>query len=270
MRPPLATWQPPEFERIEFFEKRSRYCLVVTAWNEGDRLRQQLKRMQPYAQMADIVIADWRSNDGSTEPSFLREEGVRTLLETEEGGLGTAIRMALAYALEERYAGVVTLDGNGKDGVDAIPEFLQRLDDGWDFVQGSRFLPNGAHANTPIDREVGIRWIVSPLLSLASGGRITDPTNGFRAMSRKYLTDPRLQPIREVFVRFNLQLYLVHRALPLGHRFVEIPVVRCYPDDGSTPTKITDLRTKLLFLKQLFWTAFGRYNPPAHGASLDD
>jgi len=212
--------------------------------------------------LADIVIADWHSSDGSTDPELLRGHGVRTLLVTDEGGLGTAIRMSLAYAIEQGYEGVVTLDGNGKDGVQAIPEFLRRLEDGWDFVQGSRFLTDGVHANTPLDRHLGIRLIVSPLLSLTARRRITDPTNGFRAMSRAYLTDPGLQPIRKVFVRFNLQLYLVYRAVPLGYRFIEIPVVRRYPSEGTIPTKITDLRTKLLFVAELLRTVLGRYNAP--------
>ena len=263
MPPSEMIWQPPAFERVELFEKRTRYCILITVWNEGDRLRGQLERMRAYSELADIVIADWRSTDGSTNPSFLGEAGVRTLLVTDEGGLGTAIRMGLAYAIEEGYEGVVTIDGNGKDGVDAIPDFLSRLDDGFDFVQGSRFLADGEHANTPLDRHLGIRLLVSPILSIASRTWITDPTNGFRAMSRTFLTDPELQPIRSVFVRFNLQLYLVHRAVPLGHRFVEIPVVRSYPSSGSTPTKITDLRTKFLFVSQLFRTVLGGYNPTA-------
>lgn len=255
------TWQPPVFERIELADKRARHCIVITTWNEGDRLCGQLARMQRYSSLADIVVADWRSSDGSTDPGLLREYGVRTLLETDEGGLGTAIRMALTYAIEEGYEAVLTIDGNGKDGVDAIPDFLRRLDQGWDFVQGSRFLPSGEHANTPTDRYLGIRFLVAPLLSIAGGRRITDPTNGFRAMSRSFLLDPRVQPIRSVFVRFNLQLYLVYRAASLGFRFTEIPVVRKYPGSGVTPTKINDLRTKLLFVAQLFWTVVGGYNP---------
>jgi hypothetical protein len=255
------TWQPPVFERIELAGRRTRHCIVITTWNEGDRLRGQLARMQRYSSLADIVVADWRSNDGSTDLRSLREHGVRTLLETDEGGLGTAIRMALAYAIEEGYEGVVTIDGNGKDGVDAIPDFLRRLEKGWDFIQGSRFLPSGAHANTPTDRYLGIRLLVAPLLSITGGRRITDPTNGFRAMSRRFLVDPRVQPIRRVFVRFNLQLYLVYRAASLGFRFTEIPVVRKYPGSGVTPTKINDLRTKLLFIAQLLRTVVGGYNP---------
>lgn len=259
--PPPAGWQPPVHECVELFARRTRYCVAVTVWNEGERFAAQLRRMQPYAHLADIVVADWRSSDGSTAPERLREHGVRALLTTDEGGLGTAVRMALAWAIEQGYDGIVTLDGNGKDGVDAIPRFLECLDAGFDFVQGSRFLAGGEHANTPFARHLGIRLLVSPLLSLAARRYISDPTNGFRAMSRRYLTDPRLQPVRAIFVRFNLQLYLVRRAVPLGCRFVEIPVRRVYPA-GDVPTKITRLSTKLLFVWELLRTVAGSYDPP--------
>ena len=260
-RPPGMTWQPPVFDRVEFFERRTRYCVAVIVWNEGERLRDQLERMRTCGEQADLIVADWQSDDGSTDPEVLHRLGVRSLLTTHEGGLGTAIRMAIAYAVEQGYAGVITVDGNGKDGVGAIPRFLQHLDDGYDLVQGSRFLRGAAHANTPLDRYVGIRFVVAPILSLAGRYVFTDPTNGFRALSRRYLIDPGLQPLRSVFVRFNLQLYLVYRARRLGYRVVEIPVQRFYPPAADFPTKIRDLRTKLLFVRELLRTATGRYNP---------
>lgn len=262
MRPPWMIWEPPVFEIKELFPKRTRFCIAVTVWNEGERLAAQLVRMQPYAPLADIVIADWRSTDGSTNPDQLRHNGVRALLTTDEGGLGTAVRMAVAYAIEQGYEGILTVDGNGKDGVDAIPCFLERLEAGFDFVQGSRYIAGGIHANTPRSRHLAIRLLVSPSLSLASRRYISDPTNGFRAMSRTYLTHPALQPVRAVFVRFNLQLYLVRRAIPLGCHFVEIPVRRVYPSSGSPPTKITHLSTKLLFFWELLRTLAGSYDPP--------
>ena len=46
--------------------------------------------------------------------------------------------MLLDYALGEDYEGFVLLDGNGKDGVEAIPSFFAALDEGFDYVQGSR------------------------------------------------------------------------------------------------------------------------------------
>ncbi|MEZ5366805.1 MAG: glycosyltransferase family 2 protein [Bryobacterales bacterium] len=198
----------PAYQARELCPKRTRYCIVITTWNEGARIRGQLERMRPNAHLADIVIADGDSSDGSTEEGFLRSCGVRTLLVTRERGLGTALRMGFDYALAQGYEGVVTVDGNGKDGVGAIPEFLRLLDQGYDFIQGSRFVRGGSHKNTPLGRRLAIVLLASPIIWWGGGRWYTDPTNGFKGLSRRYLTDPRVQPVRHIFERFNMQIYL--------------------------------------------------------------
>ena len=250
----------PAFETHAFFEKRTRYCVIIVIWNEGERIQNQLRRMKERAMLADIIIADGRSTDGSTDHDFLRAMGVRILLITDERGLCTATRMGLAYAMEQGYEGVVTIDGNGKDGVEALPDFIRELDNGYDVVQGSRFMKGGVHKNTPLERYVGVRYVIAPLIALG-GFWYSDPTNAFRAMSARFLQDPRVQPFRREFVRFNLQFYLIYRAAKLGFKVREIPVVRTYPDDGSVPTKIVSLHSKYLIIKELLLTVTGRYNP---------
>lgn len=245
---------------IEFFPRKTRFCFATIVFNEGDRIKNQLKRMRERTALADIIIVDGGSTDGSMEPSFLREQGVRTLLTTQEPGLSTATAIALSYALEQGYEGVITIDGNGKDGVEALPMFIAELEAGFDLIQGSRFMKGGFHKNTPWDRYIGIRFIMAPIVAL-SGFWYTDPTNAFRAMSRRFLTDQRVQPLRRVFVRFSLQHYLIYRAAKLGFKVKEIPVRRVYPDDGSVPTKINGIRLKFLDLWELMEVVRGRFDP---------
>jgi len=254
-------WEPPLYETHEYASKRTRYCVVVVVLNEGERIKNQLARMQPNLALADIIIADGRSSDGSTDPGFLKSRGVRALLVTDERGLSTATRMGLAYAIEQGYEGVITIDGNGKDGVEALPAFIEALDAGYDMIQGSRFMKGGTHKNTPLERYIGIRFILAPLLALGCGYWYTDPTNAFRAMSRRFLSDERVQPVRRVFVRFNIHHYVIYQAARLRFRVKEIPVTRVYPDDGAIPTKIHGFKTKWLILREMLATLAGRYNP---------
>jgi len=254
-------WEPPVYETHEFFSRRTKYCVVAVIFNEGERIKKQLREMKERAGLADIIIADGRSTDGSIEKQFLTDMGVRTLLITDERGLSTATRMGLAYAIEQGYEGVITIDGNGKDGVEAIPAFIEALDAGFDMVQGSRFVKGGVHKNTPLERYIGIRYVLAPLLALGCGFWYTDPTNAFRAMSGRFLRDVRVQPVRRVFVRFNIHHYVIYRAAKLNFNVKEIPVVRVYPDDGSVPTKITNWKTKWLILKEMIYSLLGFYNP---------
>ena len=62
------------------------------------------------------------------------------------------MRMAFAWALREGYEGVIVIDGNGKDDIRRDPAIRRELDDGYDHVQGSRFIPGGRAENTPFSR----------------------------------------------------------------------------------------------------------------------
>lgn len=42
--------------------------------------------------------------------------------------------------LDQGYEGIVTIDGNDKDDPVAIPQFIEALRQGFDFVQASRFI----------------------------------------------------------------------------------------------------------------------------------
>ena len=222
----------------------------------------QLGRMKANSGLVDILVAERRSTDGSTSPELLKAAAVKALLTTDEPGGALAIRMGFDYALREGYEGVILIDGNGKDGVEALPRYVEKLDEGYDFVQGSRFMRGGVEKNTPLLRRIGIKAVMAPMVWMGTGFWYTDATNGFRAYSRKYLTDPRIEPLRDCFVHFNLQYFLSVKAPQLGFRTVEIPGERVYPDDGSVPTKVVGFRRNLLALWEMILTLVGRYDPP--------
>ena len=255
-------WQVPEFEVSDYFQRTSRYCVIVPVLNEGQKFSRQIRSMAEARFGADLIVADGGSSDASVDDREMQEIGVRAkLVKLGYGGLSAQLRMGFAFALLHGYEGCVTIDGNGKDGWDAIPAFLDALEQGYGFVQGSRYLPGGAGVNTPFDRHFAVRFLHAPLISLASRFRYTDTTNGFRAFSAQFLQDPAVAVFRDVFDTYNLHYYLSVRAPRLGYRVVELPVQRTYPLSGTTPTKISGMRGRLLILRQLWTAVTGGYNP---------
>lgn len=256
----------PEFDRTEFASRAHPYCVCVFVINEGERIQRQLEKMQPWSDRLDLVIADGGSTDGSLMPDFLRSRGVRALLtKTGSGFLGAQMRMAFAWALDEGYRGVITMDGNDKDDPATLPDFVALLEAGYDHIQGSRFITGGVEENTPLSRLLAVRLLHAPLLSLAGGFRYTDTTNGFRGYSRRFLQDPRVAPFRHVFDGYELHYYLAIRAAELGFRVVETPVARRYPAAGKVPTKISPLAGNLQVLARLFAACRHRYDPDPQG-----
>ena len=257
-----AAWQLPLAD-IEFFSpRRTKYCICIPVLNEGERIRRQLATMREIGSVADVLIADGGSTDGSTNPDVLRALGVRGVVALRQReGLGSQLRAAYACALREGYEGIVTIDGNDKDDPAAIPEFIRQLEEGLDCVQGSRYVPGGKAINTPWIRALGIKLIHAPLVSLAAGVRYTDTTNGFRAYSRRLLLHPDVQPFRDVFRGYELLWYMSVRAPRTGHRTREIPVTRRYPPAGPVPTKIRSSGGYSRVLGSLIRAVSGALNP---------
>lgn len=256
-------WSVPAFSVTAYTPRSARYGLLVPVLNEGDRIRSQLERMKPWMDRIDAVLVDGGSTDGSPEEECLRSAGFRALLvKTGPGGLDAQLRVGLAWLLREGYEGVVLMDGNNKDDPAGIDGFVAALEDGADHVQGSRYLPGGRHEHTPMLRHLGVRCVHAPLLSAACGFRYTDTTNGFRAYSRRFLEDPRVQPFRDVFQGYALHYYLAVRAAQLGFKVREIPVTRCYPPGSAVPTKIKGLSGYGKVLGALFNACLHRYDPP--------
>lgn len=256
-----AAWEVPQHEIHEFAPRQTRYCVCIPVINEGERIRTQLADMRQFAGLVDILILDGGSTDGSLESTYLERQGIRTLLvKRGPGRLSAQLRMGYAYALLQGYEGIVTIDGNNKDGVEGIPRFLEALQEGVDVAQGSRFLPGGRAINTPLMRLLAIRLLHAPLVSLAAGFRYSDTTNGFRAYSRRFLLDPRVQPFRAAFDTYELLAYLLARGPRLGYRTAEVPVTRRYPAAGPIPTKISQ-RGNLALIGILVRLLLRRYDP---------
>ncbi len=256
-------WELPNYLTSEFAPKRTKYCVCIFVIDEGEKIKKQLEKMLEISKNIDVIIADGGSTDGSLDLDFLRNVHVRTLLTKEDTGkLSTQMRMAFAYALIEGYEGIITIDGNNKDDPSAIPTFVEALGEGYDHLQGSRFVPGGKAVNTPWARYWAVRLIHAPLISLASGFRYTDTTNGFRGYSRRLLVDSRVAPFREVFSGYELHYYLAIRSVHLGYKVRELPVTRCYPHKGPTPTKISPIKGNLTVLSTLFKACLNKFNPP--------
>jgi glycosyltransferase involved in cell wall biosynthesis len=256
-------WEVPEF-RIEYWDgKTSNYCVVVPVINEGGRIREFVQHLKECRidSIADIIIVDGGSTDGSLDQAYLRAHSVRGLLtKIGPGKLSSQLRVAYAFSLLSSYDGIVTIDGNNKDDPQAIHDFISLARKGYDFIQASRFIEGGRHQNTPLLRYLAIRLIHAPLLSICSGFYWTDTTQGFRSYSRSSLQDPRVKPFRRVFKDYELLAYLSYRLPKIGLKCIETPASRLYPK-GKVPTKISSFRGNLDLIKTLFLACFGKFNP---------
>jgi dolichol-phosphate mannosyltransferase len=143
-------------------------------------------------------------------------------------GIGYAIKQGYTTALAEGATIIVVMAGNGKDDPTEIPRLTSPItQDGFDYVQGSRFLPGGRGERTPFLRKIFTRLF--PLAwTLLTGVRCTEVTNGFRAYRAAVLQDPRINVWQDWLNGYELEYYLHYKVLTLGYKFTERPVSKRY------------------------------------------
>jgi glycosyltransferase involved in cell wall biosynthesis len=161
----------------------------------------------------EIVVCDNGSTDAS--PEIARRMGARVVAEPQRG-YGRAYLTGFAAA-RGRY--LIMADADDTYDLTRIPDFLELLERGFDFVTGSRYL-EGGHANiSPLHRVFG-NPALTRILNGFFGTRYTDVYCGYRGFTRAAYE--RIRPVSPG-MEFNLELAI--NAGLAGLRTTEIPIV---------------------------------------------
>ena len=212
-----------------------RVLAAAFAYNEGEKIRRTLAR-HPADRSYDLLVHDDGSTDGALDETG---PGVIVLRSPTNQGIGSAMKRVFHYALDNGYDVLVVQAGNDKDDPLEIPSLLAPLQNGTaDFVQGSRYLGGGAFGNMPAYRVLGTRMIHPLIFSIAARKRVTESTNGFRAFRTAILRDPRIDWRQQWLDRYELEPYLMLKAIRLGYRHVEVAVTKIYPPHKLGYTKM--------------------------------
>jgi hypothetical protein len=216
-----------------------RIAIIIPAFNEEDSLGRVIRRVQEAQTTADIVVV----NDGSSDatPHIAEGYGATVLSLPYNLGIGSAMQTGFIYARDQSYDAAIQVDGDGQHDPAEIVELLQALErESADVVIGSRYIEERGYI-TPWLRRFGI-MILSSVISLLVGQRITDPTSGFRALNRRAIhfcaeDYPFDYPEPESVVLFRR----------VGLKVVEIPVTMNPRYGGQS--SITPLRSGYYMVK---------------------
>lgn len=218
-----------------------RTLIIIPAYNEAQAIGNVLADIKVHCPGLDVVVI----NDGSTDDtSAVAKAGGAEVIDLPYNlGIGGAMQTGYKFAMDEGYGIAIQFDGDGQHRADQVERLVKPLLAGdADMVIGSRFLGAKGYDST-FTRLAGIK-ILSGLISLLSGGKITDPTSGFRAANGKTMkffstNYPDDYPEPEAVV-------LLRKA---GFRVTEVPVLMRERQSGSS--SITALRSVYYMLKVL-------------------
>lgn len=205
---------------------RRTIMVIVPAYNEEGGIRGVLGRVPEsiLGHRVKTVVVDDGSSDGTAEAA--EEAGVPVVKHVVNRGQGDALRTGFEIAILEKADIAVNLDADGQYKPEEIELLIEPIISGEaDYVHGSRFL--GYYEEAGSVRHVGVVFF-SKLISILTGTKITDCTNGFRAIRGSMLG--KLDLREESFSANELILEGLRNKL----RFKEVPVAMLKRSEGET------------------------------------
>ncbi len=207
-------------------EDRREILIIIPAYDEEGGIREVLRRVprELLGYKVKTVVVDDGSSDATA--AIAREEGVPVVSHVVNRGQGDALRTGFAIAQFERADIVINLDADGQYKPEEIERLVEPIiEDEADFVLGSRFM--GFYEEAGSVRHVGVVFF-SKMISILTGTKISDCTNGFRAIRVS-----ELHKLGLVEDRFNAT-EIILEALKNKLRFAQVPVTMLSRAAGET------------------------------------
>lgn len=200
--------------------------VLIPAFNEQESIAGVLRQIPD--QIKGMAVSKLVVIDGGTDATdrVAASEGAFVCRAVANRGGGAALRLGYKVALFHKSKCVVTMDADGQH----FPEEIERLvemmfNQGLDLVQGSRRL--GVSQRVDLTRSAGI-YVFSAIISWLTGQRITDSSNGFRAMKGDMLSTLILE--EDQYYSSELLIGAIRR----GYRVGECPVSVRLRSSGTT------------------------------------
>ena len=192
----------------------------------------------------ELIIIDDDSGDGIVEVcDKLHKKGVpvKLIIRKDEQGLATAVIRGFCRASAPVF---IVMDADLSHSPAAIPVFYKKIQDGVDFVIGSRYISGGGTD----DKWTVFRFINSKIATLLARPlvSVTDPMSGFFAIPRKFwesCTD--LSP-----VGYKIGLELIVKGDPINIK--EVPIYFRTRVRGKSKLSIRQQFLYLCHLRRLY------------------
>lgn len=216
--------------------------IVVPTYKEAENLPYLIDRIAQVKDDCDLdlelLIVDDDSRDGTAELLTARsEEWLRLIVRSDNRGLSEAVLEGLRHSKGDV---LVCMDADLSHPPESLPVMLEKVQEGADFVVGSRYVDGG----TTADDWGALRWLNSGFATLLARPltSIRDPMAGFFALPRRtYESGHDFNP-----VGYKIGLELLVRCH--CERVVEVPI---HFENRKFGSSKLNLRQQLLYLKHL-------------------
>jgi dolichol-phosphate mannosyltransferase len=221
--------------------------VVIPAHNEAGSIAETLQTTIAALDAAgiehEVLVIDDASVDGTAavvETAAAEHPEIRCLRSHHPRGFGFAIRSGL-----ERFTGdaVVVMMADGSDDPADLVRYHELLEQGYDCVFGSRFMPGSQVYDYPRLKLVVNRmanWFIRVLFR----HHFNDTTNAFKAYRREVIAT--IQPL--LSNHFNLTVEIPLKAIVRGHSFAVIPISWRNRTSGESKLAMKEMGSRYLFI----------------------
>lgn len=201
--------------------------LIIPSYNEAENIERVVDEIiSDYPQFDYVVVTDGPT-DGTDE--ICRRRGYNTVFLPENMGLTKCFRNGMKYAFANGYEYAVQFDGDGQHRPEYIDAMKKKAGEGYDLVQGSRFLDSGSAKMSGM-RSLGSVFIRTAI-KLKTGVKVTDPTCGLRLYSRRLIDEFANKD------EFAPEPDTVSKLLQRGISYAEVPVRVAEREGGESYLK---------------------------------
>ncbi len=193
---------------------------ILPCWNEENKIGPAVIKTKSYVNQV-LVVDDYSSDNTVKEASSC---GAVVLSHKKNLGVGAALKSGFEYAIKKKFDIVIIMAGDNQDNPAEIPIFLKAMKEGYDLIQGSRYLKKFDHKQ-PFSRKITTR-LFTLFFRLVVGYPITDASNGFKAIRISLIKD--LNLLKNDFDRYELEPYIIIQAIRNNYKFKEVPVTKHY------------------------------------------
>ena len=238
---------------------KKRAIVIIPTYNERENITRLLsvlldvfKKVPSHYDMSVLVVDD-SSPDGTSavvRPFIEKHKQVHLLVNQTKEGLGAAYLGGMKEAFGPLKADVVfEFDADFSHDPEKIPLFLQKIDEGYDMVLGSRYIPGGSiPQNWGLHRKllsVGGNLFINLVLTTFT---IRDWTGGYRAITKKVYDAVHTEMGSDRFSGYTFQIGFLHKAVRKGFKITEVPFHFADRTSGHSKLGIEYLKNTLIYI----------------------
>ncbi len=235
--------------------------LIVPVLNEQDNILNLLNKIKNVLNVNDeIIVVD----DGSIDQTFDQIKNFPCKVIRHEINLGKG-KSLIDGINSARGDIVVFIDGDGQDDPGELPKLLSGIKNGYDFVIGSRFVPEATEnkvikkrydskALSPVNfiGNKALTFLINKLFSL----NIYDSQSGFKCFK-----SDKLRSLNLTSARYEIETEMIIKSKKNKLKILEVPVYRYERENGVSNLfdipfgrmKFMLRVLKVIFYGYIFW-----------------